>query len=133
MPYFVYNVFENKGGSFLFRCFSLFTLSGLGMVHLRISVKLCPLALEKNISWSFKWIFVWQEIKYDIFDHEFTLFMDKLMNKGNAVLVVVVGDINVWIDVKDNSDAIRLKTLMSAYGLSQMDTEKTHRWSHILD
>lgn len=49
------------------------------------------------------------------------------MNKGNAVLVVVVGDINVWIDVKDNSDAIRLKTLMSAYGLSQMDTEKTHR------
>ena len=72
-----------------------------------------------------------QEVAFEAFDQEFTTFIDKLMNKGDALLVV--GDFNVWIDVEDNPQAIRLRTLMSACGLSQIVTEQTHRDGHTLD
>ena len=54
-----------------------------------------------------------QEVPLNIFDEEFTAFMDKVSNRGEVLLVV--GDFNVWIGVTDDPDA---------------DGEPTHREGH---
>ena len=72
-----------------------------------------------------------QEVPFQSFEEEFGPFMDKLLNRGEMLLVM--GDFNVWVDVERNSDAKKLTTLMSAYGLSQLIKESTHKEGHTLD
>ena len=72
-----------------------------------------------------------QEVFFNIFHKEFTNFIDKLLNKGD--LLLVVGDFNVWMDFENDTDTVRLKTLMNACGLTQMVQEPTHREGHTLD
>ena len=72
-----------------------------------------------------------QEVSFNAFHEEFTTFMDKLLNKGE--LLLVVGDFNVWMDFEKDTDTVRLKTLMNACGLTQMVHEPTHREGHTLD
>ena len=57
--------------------------------------------------------------------------MDKQMNKEDVVLII--GYSSVWIDLKDNPEALWLKTLMSTYKLSKEVTEQTQRSGHILN
>ena len=57
--------------------------------------------------------------------------MDKVQCKGDSLLVV--GDLNVWMDVQEDKQTIELSTLMNAHGLSQVVHEPTHRGGHILD
>ena len=47
------------------------------------------------------------------------------MNKGGVLLVV--GDLNVWVDDENDVQREKLLTLMSGYGLSQMIKDPTHR------
>ena len=72
-----------------------------------------------------------QEIAFASFEVEFGGLMDKLLNKGEMMLVV--GDFNVWTDIEENSEAQKLTTMMSACGLSQIVSEPTHREGHTLD
>ena len=72
-----------------------------------------------------------QEIAYTLFHDEFSAFMDKIMNRGDVLLII--GDFNVWMDVEGDMQREKLLTLMSGYGLSQMINEPTHRSGHTLD
>ena len=72
-----------------------------------------------------------QEVVFNVFNDEFTVFMDKILNKGEIMLLV--GDFNVWVDCEDDADATKLSTLMNAYGLTQIIQEATHREGHTLD
>ena len=72
-----------------------------------------------------------QEISFSSFLDEYSELMDRMMIKGNSLLVV--GDFNVWIEVKENVQSKKLSTLMHAYGMSQMIQEPTHRDGHTLD
>ena len=72
-----------------------------------------------------------QEVSFLTFEEEFSKFMDKMLNRGEMMLVM--GDFNVWADVEDNIEAQKLATLMNACGLRQMVQESTHRGGHILD
>ena len=72
-----------------------------------------------------------QEVSLDLFLQEFSSFMEKILFKGDALLVV--GDFNVWVDVEDDPNANKLLTLMHAYGLNQQVQEPTQRSGHTLD
>ena len=72
-----------------------------------------------------------QEVACKIFCRELEELMDDVSNTTEALLVM--GDFNVWVDVESNSDAKKLTTLMSAYGLSQLIKESTHKEGHTLD
>ena len=72
-----------------------------------------------------------QEVSFLVFQEEFTTFMDKALNQGEVLLVV--GDFNVWMEVANDPDTIRLGTLMNACGLTQVVHEPTHREGHTLD
>ena len=72
-----------------------------------------------------------QEISCKSFCVELELFMDALPNKDKEL--IVVGDFNVWDDVPKDPDAKILRTLMSAYGLTQIIKDTTHNEGHILD
>ncbi len=72
-----------------------------------------------------------QEISFSFFQEELSTFVEGIVFKGDAV--VIVGDFNVWVDVEDNADARKLLTLMSSCGLNQLVQEPTHRSGHTLD
>ena len=72
-----------------------------------------------------------QEVQFKTFCKEFELFMDKLSERVEELLVV--GDFNVWADAVDDPDTKSLMTLMNAYGLTQIVSEPTHREGHTLD
>ena len=72
-----------------------------------------------------------QEVSFNSFYEEFSLFMEKISSKGEIFLVV--GDFNVWVEVEDNQDAKKLTTLMNAFGLVQKINDPTHREGHTLD
>ena len=72
-----------------------------------------------------------QEISFNLFYDEFTNFMDKILNKGEVMLLV--GDFNVWVDCEEDTEAEKLLTLMSAYGLTQVVQDATQREGHTLD
>ena len=72
-----------------------------------------------------------QEVTFSTFHDEFLVFMDKIQCKGDTLLVV--GDFNVWMDVKDDKHTRELTTLMNAFGLNQVVQESTHRSGHTLD
>ena len=46
---------------------------------------------------------------------------------------MLVGDFNVWAEIADDADNVNLKTLISAYGLTQLVTEPTHEGGHTLE
>ena len=89
------------------------------------------LTLQSKIRLVLACIYRKQEISFSTFNEEFTTFMDKILYIGDAMLVV--GDLNVWMDVVDDPDTRRLRTLMNAYGLSQLVQEPTHISGHTLD
>ena len=72
-----------------------------------------------------------QEVLFTAFHDEFSAFMERTLRSGEIMLIV--GDFNVWVDIEEDVDATRLKTLMNAYGLSQIVKEPTHRGGHTLD
>ena len=72
-----------------------------------------------------------QEIACKIFYRELEELLDAVSNTTEALLVV--GDFNIWIDVESSRDAKKLSTLLSAYGLSQLIKEPTHKEGHTLD
>ena len=72
-----------------------------------------------------------QEVKFSIFNDEFTVLMDKIQCKGD--ILMVVGDFNVWVEIADDKDASDLRNMMHSYGLSQVIEEPTHRNGHTLD
>ena len=57
-----------------------------------------------------------QEIAFSAFHDEYSGFMDKIMNKGDCV--VVVGDFNIWTNDPENKEAQKFSTLMNSYGLN---------------
>ena len=69
-----------------------------------------------------------QEIACKIFYRELEELLDAVSNTTEALLVV--GDFNIWIDVESSRDAKKLSTLLSAYGLSQLIKEPTHKEGH---
>ena len=68
---------------------------------------------------------------FTTFHNEFSSFIEKLIFKGDAV--VVVGDFNLWVDEEENIDAKEFTMLMNGYGLNQQVQEPTHRKGHTLD
>ena len=72
-----------------------------------------------------------QEVSYDMFLEELTVFMDKAILMSDYLLIV--GDFNIWIDNEANSKTTQLIQLMNAYGLNQMVKDPTHRDGHTLD
>ena len=72
-----------------------------------------------------------QEVHFNTFYEEFTIFMDKTSRNGEELLVV--GDFNVWVERQDDQDAKRLILLMNTYGLTQKVKYPTHREGHTLD
>ena len=72
-----------------------------------------------------------QEVSCKTFCEEFEKFMDSIFHKGDTI--VVVGDFNVWAEIADDADNIKLATLMSAYGLTQLVKVPTHIGGHTLE
>jgi exonuclease III len=72
-----------------------------------------------------------QEVPCKTFCCELESYLDEISDKTEEL--IIVGDFNIWTDVQGNKDAKKLSTLMSAYGLTQLITESTHRGGHTLD
>ena len=72
-----------------------------------------------------------QEISFKIFGEEIEFFLDEMVKMGDEM--IVVGDFNVWTDVKTNSNAKNLSKLMSGYGLKQYINGPTQIHGHTLD
>ena len=72
-----------------------------------------------------------QEQSFKNFREEFESFLDGVGNK--AEMLIIVGDFNVWVDVKNNKNAKNLMTLMNAFGLDQLVNVPTHNAGHTLD
>ena len=72
-----------------------------------------------------------QEITCQVFCKDLEKLLDEVSDTAEVLLVV--GDFNVWMEQEADRDAKKLRTLMSAYGLSQMINEPTHKGGHTLD
>ena len=72
-----------------------------------------------------------QEVTCNTFFDEMETFLDRISDKCD--ILVLVGDFNVWVDIKENADSIKLINLMNGYGLSQLVIEPTHIGGHTLD
>ena len=72
-----------------------------------------------------------QEVPFNSFCDEIQVFLEKIMFKGDALLLV--GDFNVWVDVEDDINAKHMRTVMNALGLNQQVVGPTHRGGHKLD
>ena len=72
-----------------------------------------------------------QEIACKTFCQELEKLLDAVSDTTEALLVV--GDFNVWSEMESDRDAKKLRTLMSAFGLSQKIEEPTHKKGHTLD
>ena len=72
-----------------------------------------------------------QEHSCNIFCDELEKYIEGIFHKGDTILLV--GDFNVWVDVKGDRDAKKLLKLMNAFGLTQLINEPTHRDGHTLD
>ena len=72
-----------------------------------------------------------QEIPFSIFCDEWTCFIEEVIEKGDTILVV--GDLNLWVDVSTNKEAKDFVSLMNTYGLQQVVEEPTHKSGHTLD
>ena len=72
-----------------------------------------------------------QEVSCSIFCEELDCLLEKVFAKGD--IIILVGDFNVWVDIEDDVDAVKLMPLMSAYGFTQLIREPTHIAGHTLD
>ena len=72
-----------------------------------------------------------QEVSCKTFCNELEEFMERIFDNNEELLVV--GDFNVWAEVENDRDVKRLSSVMSAYGLTQIIEEPTHRSGHTLD
>ena len=72
-----------------------------------------------------------QEISFNIFQEELSLFLDRMLLKADSLLFV--GDFNVWIDMENDKNADHLRTIMNACGMNQQVAQSTHRCGHTLD
>ena len=62
---------------------------------------------------------------------ELAVLMDKVAVKKHSLLVV--GDLNVWIEVQQSQVSKGLLEIMHSFVLSQHVTERTHTFGHTLD
>lgn len=72
-----------------------------------------------------------QEIPYSVFQDEWNVFLDNYIDKNVSLLVV--GDLNLWVDITEDKESKCFLSLMNAYGLDQVVTGPTHRCGHTLD
>lgn len=72
-----------------------------------------------------------QEVSFATFYEEMSTFIDKMIFKGDASLIM--GDFNVWVDSEEDKTAKQLMTLMNANGLNQQVLQSKHRSGHTLD
>ena len=72
-----------------------------------------------------------QEVPCKEFCDEFEKLLESIFHKGDTI--IVVGDFNVWAEIEDNTDNVRLSTLMSAHGLTQLVNAPTHVGGHTLE
>jgi endonuclease/exonuclease/phosphatase (EEP) superfamily protein YafD len=72
-----------------------------------------------------------QEVSCKTFCAELEEYLDKTVDNNKEL--VVVGDFNVWADVEDDRDYLRLLSVMNSFGLSQLIHEPTHKSGHTLD
>ena len=98
---------------------------------------MCATMLHLNLHLSYSnriWlisVYRKQEVHYSIFQSEWIEFMDKMMLKGDSMLII--GDLNLWVDDDKDKEARQFLALMSSYGLNQVVKEPTHRCGHTLD
>ena len=71
------------------------------------------------------------EIPIDTFCTEFEMLMDEVWQKAHSM--IVVGDLNVWADMKTDKKAKKVGKLFNAFGLSQTIEGATHISGHTLD
>ena len=62
---------------------------------------------------------------------EFAKYMESILLSKEPL--VIVGDINIHVDDKENSDALNFLDLLQSLGLQQHVTDPTHIHGHILD
>lgn len=72
-----------------------------------------------------------QEIPIDTFCTEIEMLMDEVWEKAHSM--IVVGDLNVWADMKTDKKAKKVGKLFNAFGLSQTIEGATHISGHTLD
>ena len=72
-----------------------------------------------------------QEVSCSIFCDDLEELMDKIFDQCDSI--IVTGDFNVWAEVHNNTDTIRLMNIMNSYGLTQIIDEPTHKKGHTLD
>ena len=72
-----------------------------------------------------------QEISCLIFCAELEVLLQKLFDMCNILLVV--GDFNIWAEIKTDSNVKKVNSVMKSYGLSQIVNQPTHDMGHTLD
>ena len=74
---------------------------------------LCLLMLHKCYMTKLKILLICiyrkQEILCNVFCEQFENFIEKIIEKGEVI--VVVGDFNVWFDVTDHADTVQIKNI----------------------
>ena len=71
------------------------------------------------------------EISFNVFFDELKTLMKKTFSKCD--ILVVMGDFNIWVEVKSNKNAKTLFHIMSSFGLSNIVEGPTHEDGHTLD
>ena len=66
-----------------------------------------------------------QEVPFTHFYDEIASFLEKMVFKGDALMLV--GDFNLWVELEDDTNVNKLLTLMSAHGLNQRVLEHTEK------
>ena len=72
-----------------------------------------------------------QEVPCKQFCNDLKEFIKKYFDKSD--MIIFVGDFNVWIDEKENSNTKKLLKIMNKYCLSQLVQEPTHKDGHRVD
>ena len=66
----------------------------------------------------------------DAFFDEFTNLLERT---GSYRSIVILGDINIHLDIISDSNTVKFNNLLSTFGLCQHVTTATHKGNHILD
>ena len=72
-----------------------------------------------------------QELSCELFCKEMENFIEAIFHKAD--LMIVVGDFNIWLELRSNPDTKRFTSLMNAHGFTQTVDEPTHDEGHTLD
>ena len=70
-------------------------------------------------------------VTINTFLQEFAEYLESIILSPEPV--IIVGDFNIHVDVKDDPDAMKFADLLSSLGLNQLVSEPTHIHGHTLD